>query len=103
MDGSWMDGAHNMMSLEQVAEWFSNATTNATSDSQMFHILIFSHFPEDRDGVALALAEYLAHPPSKHNAAPDCVILSSRPTGRVSADPRENKGKVEKYIHHRHC
>ncbi|EQL36415.1 folylpolyglutamate synthase [Blastomyces dermatitidis ATCC 26199] len=69
----FLDGAHNMMSLEQAVQWFSNATN--APDSQKFRVLIFSHFSEGRDGAALA--EGLAHSLSKYNAAPDCVIFTT--------------------------
>ncbi|PGG98681.1 folylpolyglutamate synthase [Blastomyces parvus] len=70
----FLDGAHNIMSLEQLAEWFSN-TTNASDSQTRFRILIFSHFSEARDGAALV--ECLSHSLSKYNASPDCVIFTT--------------------------
>ncbi|QSS62782.1 folylpolyglutamate synthase [Histoplasma capsulatum] len=69
----FLDGAHNMMSLEQTAEWFSN-NTNATG-SPTFRVLIFSHCSADRDGASLV--ECLAHSILKHKAAPNCVIFTT--------------------------
>lgn len=40
-----------------------------------YRVLIFSHFSEERDGVALL--ECLAHALLKHNAGPDHVIFTT--------------------------
>ncbi|OJD18734.1 hypothetical protein AJ78_01271 [Emergomyces pasteurianus Ep9510] len=69
----FLDGAHNIMSLEQAAEWYSNNTRGL--DTQTCRILIFSHFSEDRDGPALVGC--LAHSLLKHNALPDYVIFTT--------------------------
>ncbi|OAX83406.1 hypothetical protein ACJ72_02226 [Emergomyces africanus] len=69
----FLDGAHNLMSLEQAAEWFSNNTNGL--DTQTYRVLIFSHFSEDRDGVALVRC--LAHSLLRHNASPDYVIFTT--------------------------
>ncbi|KOS40531.1 hypothetical protein ACN38_g8616 [Penicillium nordicum] len=69
----FLDGAHNTLSLEQAAEWFSK-NVNVT-DAPKHRVLIFSHFSEERDGVTLL--ECLAHALSEHNAKPDHVIFTT--------------------------
>ncbi|KAJ5938439.1 hypothetical protein N7466_001573 [Penicillium verhagenii] len=69
----FLDGAHNTLSLEQAAEWFSKNISAA--HVPQYRVLIFSHFSEERDGAALL--ECLAHALSKHNAKPDHVIFTT--------------------------
>ncbi|KKZ63275.1 folylpolyglutamate synthase [[Emmonsia] crescens] len=69
----FLDGAHNMMSLEQAAKWFSNNTHGLGTKTR--RVLIFSHFSEDRDGSDLV--ECLAHSLLKHNVSPDYVIFTT--------------------------
>ncbi|KAJ5407315.1 folylpolyglutamate synthase [Penicillium sp. CMV-2018d] len=47
----FLDGAHNPLSLKQAAEWFSNNID--AQNPRRRRVLIFSHFSEVRDGVAL--------------------------------------------------
>ncbi|KAJ5950463.1 Mur ligase C-terminal [Penicillium vulpinum] len=69
----FLDGAHNTLSLTQAAEWF--AKNSNSSDTSKYRVLIFSHFSEERDGVALV--QCLAHSLSEHNAKPDHVIFTT--------------------------
>ncbi|KAJ5535390.1 folylpolyglutamate synthase [Penicillium freii] len=69
----FLDGAHNPLSLKQAAEWFSNNID--AQNPRRRRVLIFSHFSEERDGVALM--ECLAHSLSKYNARPDHVIFTT--------------------------
>ncbi|KAF9882760.1 hypothetical protein FE257_005308 [Aspergillus nanangensis] len=70
-DSQWfLDGAHNTLSLEQVAEWYAKNVT-----AQRCRVLIFSHFNEDRDGVALV--KNIAQALTKHNARPEYVIFTT--------------------------
>ncbi|KAB8223191.1 Mur ligase [Aspergillus novoparasiticus] len=67
----FLDGAHNTLSLEQAAIWFSNDTKS--SGAKRSRVLIFSHLSADRDGGALV--QYLAHTLAEYDARPDDVIL----------------------------
>ncbi|KAJ5875289.1 uncharacterized protein N7473_012636 [Penicillium subrubescens] len=81
----FLDGAHNTLSLEQVAEWFSENLHAA--DTPRYRVLIFSHFSEERDGIDLM--KCLAHALSKHDAKPDHVIFTTyheREDGTVRID-----------------
>ncbi|KAJ5899211.1 folylpolyglutamate synthase [Penicillium taxi] len=69
----FLDGAHNPLSLEQAAEWFSKNINGVNAPK--YRVLIFSHFSEERDGVILM--ECLAHALSEHNAKPDHVIFTT--------------------------
>ncbi|KUL81630.1 hypothetical protein ZTR_09654 [Talaromyces verruculosus] len=69
----FLDGAHNILSLEQAAEWFAKNTS--ARNSRKHRVLIFSHFSEERDGVALV--KCLAHTLSEHGAMPDHVIFTT--------------------------
>ncbi|GAA82372.1 folylpolyglutamate synthase [Aspergillus luchuensis IFO 4308] len=69
----FVDGAHNTLSLEKTAEWFSDITKR--SAEQTHRILIFSHFSKDRDG--LALLECLAESLTEQDALPDHVIFTT--------------------------
>lgn len=87
----YLDGAHNILSLEQAAEWFSTNVNAAdvprwvlpfvftfdllNSLHSRYPVLIFSHFSEERD--AAALLKCLAHALLKHNAIPDHVIFTT--------------------------
>lgn len=85
----FLDGAHNELSLEQAAQWFAK-NVHAAHVPQLVHtfhvyswllnsrrhrLLIFSHFSEERDGVALL--ESLARALVKHDAKPDHVIFTT--------------------------
>ncbi|KEY67869.1 hypothetical protein S7711_05007 [Stachybotrys chartarum IBT 7711] len=49
-DGTWfLDGAHNELSIERSAEWFSEASA-AESGDEPPRILIYSHLSDSRDG-----------------------------------------------------
>ncbi|KAF3391271.1 hypothetical protein F1880_007783 [Penicillium rolfsii] len=81
----FLDGAHNTLSLEQVAEWFS--TNVHAADSPKYRVLIFSHFSEERDGIDLV--KCLAYALAKHDAKPDHVIFTTyheREDGTVRID-----------------
>ncbi|GLB00811.1 hypothetical protein AtubIFM61612_005678 [Aspergillus tubingensis] len=69
----FVDGAHNTLSLEKTAEWYSDMTKR--SAEQTHRILIFSHFSKDRDG--LALLECLAESLVEQDALPDHVIFTT--------------------------
>ncbi|PYH32513.1 folylpolyglutamate synthase [Aspergillus neoniger CBS 115656] len=69
----FVDGAHNTLSLEKTAEWFSDITKR--SAEQKHRILILSHFSKDRDG--LALLECLAESLTEQDALPDHVIFTT--------------------------
>ncbi|PYH74578.1 folylpolyglutamate synthase [Aspergillus vadensis CBS 113365] len=69
----FVDGAHNTLSLEKTAEWFSDITKSPAEQTN--RILIFSHFSKDRDG--LALLECLAESLSERDALPDHVIFTT--------------------------
>ncbi|KAJ5990336.1 hypothetical protein N7499_010863 [Penicillium canescens] len=69
----FLDGAHNLLSLKQAAEWFSNNVD--ALNPRRCRVLIFSHFSEERDGVALM--ECLAHALSEYNVRPDHVIFTT--------------------------
>ncbi|GLA46198.1 hypothetical protein AnigIFM63604_008986 [Aspergillus niger] len=69
----FVDGAHNTLSLEKAAEWYSDLTKG--SGLQKYRILIFSHFSKDRDG--LALLECLAESLAERDALPDHVIFTT--------------------------
>ncbi|PYH45463.1 folylpolyglutamate synthase [Aspergillus saccharolyticus JOP 1030-1] len=71
--GWFVDGAHNTLSLEQAARWFV-ANTNTPLTNQC-RILIFSHFSEERDG--LALVEALANSLAELQAMPEYVIFTT--------------------------
>ncbi|KAL4732852.1 putative tetrahydrofolylpolyglutamate synthase [Aspergillus similis] len=66
----FVDGAHNILGLEQVAEWYGTNTNNENRRA-----LIFSHLSEERDGVALVRS--LARALVRNNARPDHVIFTS--------------------------
>ncbi|KAJ5537512.1 hypothetical protein N7494_006991 [Penicillium frequentans] len=75
-DGSsqwFLDGAHNTLSLEQAAKWFSNNI--CTANMPKYRVLIFSHFSEERDGVDLV--KCLAYALSKPDVTPDHVIFTT--------------------------
>ncbi|OQE07845.1 hypothetical protein PENVUL_c012G03401 [Penicillium vulpinum] len=77
-DAQWfLDGAHNILSLKQVAEWFSRNvdTANTENGRSGYRVLIFSHFSEERDGVALV--RYLARAFSDCNLRFDHVIFTT--------------------------
>ncbi|EAW20067.1 putative folylpolyglutamate synthetase [Aspergillus fischeri NRRL 181] len=67
----FVDGAHNVLSLEEAAEWFAR---NASND-QKCRSLIFSHLSEARDGVMLVRS--LAHALFKNKVKPDHVIFTT--------------------------
>ncbi|PWY72016.1 folylpolyglutamate synthase [Aspergillus eucalypticola CBS 122712] len=69
----FVDGAHNTLSLEKTAEWYSDITKR--SAEQRHRILIFSHFSKDRDG--LALLECLAGSLVEQDALLDHVIFTT--------------------------
>ncbi|PKY02155.1 folylpolyglutamate synthase [Aspergillus campestris IBT 28561] len=69
----FLDGAHNPLSLEQAAAWFSNSLS--ASSTQKPIVLIFSHFSENRDGVTLM--ECLARALFANNAKPEYVIFTT--------------------------
>ncbi|RAK93004.1 folylpolyglutamate synthase [Aspergillus costaricaensis CBS 115574] len=69
----FVDGAHNTLSLEKTAEWFSDITKR--SEEQTHRVLIFSHFSKDRD--ALALLKCLAESLFEQDALPDHVIFTT--------------------------
>ncbi|RJE22826.1 hypothetical protein PHISCL_04845 [Aspergillus sclerotialis] len=74
----FLDGAHNTLSLEQAAEWFSKNVSIAGAPNcgpPRYRVLIFSHFSEERDGVDLL--ECLAHALPTHNVNPDHVIFTT--------------------------
>ena len=63
MDKWFIDGAHNDLSIRNVAHWFSQAITVNVNDRQRLgiqptRILIFTHLSKDRDGLALLQALY---------------------------------------------
>ncbi|GAQ12031.1 folylpolyglutamate synthase [Aspergillus lentulus] len=67
----FVDGAHNVLSLEEAAEWFAK---NASNDRKC-RTLIFSHLSEARDGVTLVRS--LAHALFKNKVKPDHVIFTT--------------------------
>ncbi|KAE8330327.1 folylpolyglutamate synthase [Aspergillus sergii] len=69
----FLDGAHNTLSLEQAAIWFSNNTKS--SGAKRSRVLIFSHLFADRDGGALV--QCLAHTLAEYDARPDDVIFTT--------------------------
>ncbi|KAL5364545.1 folylpolyglutamate synthase [Aspergillus floccosus] len=73
-DSQWfLDGAHNTLSLGQVAEWYSKNLDSPPA--QRTRVLIFSHYSEERDGVELV--EHLASALVHHNARPSHVIFTT--------------------------
>ncbi|KNG83160.1 folylpolyglutamate synthase [Aspergillus nomiae NRRL 13137] len=69
----FLDGAHNTLSLEQAAIWFSKNTTS--SAARKHRVLIFSHLSEHRDGATLV--ECLAHTLSQYDVLPDDVVFTT--------------------------
>ncbi|RAK99394.1 folylpolyglutamate synthase [Aspergillus ibericus CBS 121593] len=69
----FLDGAHNTLSLEQAAAWFSENT--GALNYRRCRVLIFSHFSEERDG--RVLVECLAHALSARGAKPEHVIFTT--------------------------
>ncbi|KAJ5594687.1 folylpolyglutamate synthase, partial [Penicillium hispanicum] len=69
----FLDGAHNPLSLEQAAEWFSKNIKAA--DIPRSRVLIFSHCSDQRDGEDLL--ESLSRALSEHDAKPDHVIFTT--------------------------
>ncbi|KAL4779187.1 Mur ligase [Aspergillus varians] len=70
----FLDGAHNILSLEHAAEWFARATTS-TNTQHRCRTLIFTHLSQSRDGVALV--RFLAQALSSHDASPEGVIFTT--------------------------
>ncbi|KAB8263143.1 folylpolyglutamate synthase [Aspergillus pseudonomiae] len=69
----FLDGAHNTLSLEHAAIWFSKNTTSTVMKKD--RVLIFSHCSEHRDGAALV--ECLAHTLAEYGALPDNVMFTT--------------------------
>ncbi|KAJ8178688.1 hypothetical protein LV164_007440 [Aspergillus fumigatus] len=67
----FVDGAHNVLSLGEAAEWFARNASN----EQKYRSLIFSHLSEARDGVTLVRS--LAHALFKNKVKPDHVIFTT--------------------------
>ncbi|RHZ43372.1 LipA and NB-ARC domain protein [Aspergillus thermomutatus] len=67
----FVDGAHNVLSLEQTAEWFAR---NANNEHKC-RALIFSHLSEERDGVTLVRS--LAHALFRNEVKPGHVIFTT--------------------------
>ncbi|KAF7181984.1 hypothetical protein CNMCM7691_001372 [Aspergillus felis] len=67
----FVDGAHNVLSLEQAAEWFAR---NAKNEYKC-HTLIFSHLSAERDGATLVRC--LAHALFKNKVKPGHVIFTT--------------------------
>ncbi|EAW12026.1 putative tetrahydrofolylpolyglutamate synthase [Aspergillus clavatus NRRL 1] len=69
----FVDGAHNVLSLEQTAEWFA---TNASRDQiGRSSALVFSQLSEERDGTALLRS--LAHALFRKKVKPGHVIFTT--------------------------
>lgn len=90
-DGSskwFLDGAHNELSVKQAAEWFSkNTATQRVNGPHPLRILIYTHFSEERDGVALL--ETLANALIGSGVRPQYVIFTTyqeRQDGRARID-----------------
>lgn len=84
----FVDGAHNILSLREAAEWFASNIQRRYHPSSYCihhrmpsekprgcHALIFSHLSDNRDGMALVRS--LAHTLFKNNVRPDHVIFTS--------------------------
>ncbi|RAH53377.1 putative tetrahydrofolylpolyglutamate synthase [Aspergillus piperis CBS 112811] len=69
----FLDGAHNTLSLEQAAAWFSENTR--TVNCRRCRVLIFSHFSEERDG--RVLVECLGRALLEQGAKPEHVIFTT--------------------------
>ncbi|EEP78059.1 hypothetical protein UREG_02908 [Uncinocarpus reesii 1704] len=70
----FVDGAHNVLSLEQTAEWFAR-NTSAPNTHKTGHTLIFSQLSPERDGVTLVRS--LAHALLRNNVKPENVIFTT--------------------------
>jgi folylpolyglutamate synthase len=67
----FVDGAHNELSLVQVAEWFAQSTIGTSTP----RIVIFSHFSENREGKDLA--DRLALSLKENGVRPEHVIFTT--------------------------
>ncbi|KAF3936553.1 hypothetical protein ABW19_dt0202585 [Dactylella cylindrospora] len=70
----FLDGAHNDISVQQAAGWFARSSAKV-DDSHHLHILIYTHFSEERDGTALL--ESLAAALSENNIKPKYVVFTT--------------------------
>lgn len=94
MNKWFIDGAHNELSIRNVAYWFSQCVTVSKSDgkglrNQPTRILIFTHLSADRDGPALLQALY--------ETLEDCQVCFEHvifTTNQERRDGSKRRGKI---------
>ena len=94
----YVDGAHNNMSVEEAAIWFSKtSTTVENNDSETLHsptILIFTHLSEKRDG--LEVLRSLAGSLKTHACSFHHIVFT---TFDVHDDGKHGSGESASTIH----